>query len=32
MFKVMIRMLSRLNEAAPKNTLQNNGKTTASFK
>ena len=28
MFKVMFRMLRRLNEATPKRTLQNNEKTT----
>ena len=31
-FKVMIKMLRRLNEATPKNALQNNDKTTVSFK
>ena len=28
----MIKMLRRLNEATPKNALQNNDKTTVSFK
>ena len=32
MFKVMIRIIRRLNEATPKNALQNNCKTTVSSK